>query len=149
MFKYLIVFLLFLGGNRAQASDLPDSLFQIELDKPIHEVEHSSATRMKGLFSIKPYEEQLSKPFTRLLVKVNRKTNTTEQVVAEADLSETLCINEAKKQKEKYEKLFSLQLEELVHQGDVFYVANRGKRLFLVGCENKKKTILRISLSSI
>ncbi len=149
MYKCLIVFALFLGENYAQAGDLPNSLYQIELDKPIHEIKNSSKTRMKGLYSIKPNEKQLSEPFTRLLVKVNKKTNTIKQVVGEADISETSCINVAKRLKEKYEKLFLLQFKELKHQGDIFYTTNKDKRFFLVGCENKKKTILRVSLSSI
>ncbi len=149
MLKYLVVFSLFLSGNYAYAGDLPNSLYQIELNEPIHEIKNATKTSMKDLYSIKPDEKQLPKPLTRLLVKVNSKTNTTKQIIGEADISKNSCATEAIKQKEKYEKIFSLQMEEMKHQGDMFYIANKGTIFFLVGCENKNKTILRISLSSI
>ena len=149
MLKYLVVISLFLSGNYVYAGDLPNFLYQIELNKPIHGIKNSTKTSMKGVYLIKPTKNQLPKPLTRLLVKVDSKTNTAKQIIGEAEFSKNSCATEAKKQKEKYEKEFSLQMEKMMHQDDMFYIANKGKKLFLVGCENKKKTILRVSLSSI
>lgn len=148
MLKYLVVLSLFLSSAYVHADDLAGSLYQIELNKPLHEIKNVTKTSMKGLYSIEPSENQLPKPLIRLLVKVNSQTSTVVEIIGEADIAEHACGVEAKKQKEKYEELFSLKMEEMKHQGDLFYFATKADKLFIIGCENKRKTILRVLLSN-
>ncbi len=149
MFKCLIVFAL-LSGGFAQAGDLPSSLYQIELNKKIDDIKGSKKTRMKDLYSINLLDKQLSEPLTRLLVKVNKKTNTIKQIIGEIDISKASCVYEAKKLKEKYEELFSLRFETREHKENIHYTKMKNKRILYVGCKSgKKKVVLRVSLANI
>ena len=113
MLRYLPIIVLLFTSD-IHASELPSSLYGIELGKPINQIEHVTKARMKGLYSVKVREGQLVEPLHRLLVKVDKKTNIIVQIIGEAEVSSLLCVNQAKKLKERYEEQYSISLEERI-----------------------------------
>lgn len=83
-----------------------------------------------------------------LSVKVNKESHRVQAIAGEAIISDTLCASEALRLREKYEQLFSLQLEMREHKGDVYYTISENKKVFFIVCQSmKERTILGVALT--
>ena len=147
MLRYNCLCLFFLTSTVSYADELPSNLYQVILGEPVMSIKSAKKTSMVGMYSIATTKGQLDPPLSRLLVKIDKKTKLIIQILGEAELDKQECKIAASHLMAKYKNSFGINFSIFSHQGDEFNVVEQKNVIFMIGCENKRNTILRVTLA--